>query len=310
MDLLAHMRVFVRVVDAGTLSAAARSLDLSVPQVSRQVAALETHVGTVLLRRTTRRVEVTEAGTRFHQHCMQVLRDVDLALDSIGESSAKGRVVISAPATLGRMVVGPAVRALLSRERRLGVDLRLEDRAVDLVAEGVDLAVRSGTALPETGQLIARGLGRYRRVLVASPAYLARAGMPASPSDLGRHDVAVHLPAEGASGLIRLVRGAEVRIIDVSGSFRSTAPHLLQDAATDGHAVALLPEWLVAGDLARGTLSRILPEWCSPPVEVSALHPVDLRGARRIQVIVDALRRAFSALEGDAEDGPPAARSA
>jgi DNA-binding transcriptional LysR family regulator len=302
MDLLAHMKVFVRVVDAGTLSAAARSLDLSVPQVSRQVAALETHVGTVLLRRTTRHLEVTETGARFHQHCLRVLRDVDRALDSVGQHGVIGRVVISAPVTLGRTVIAPAVRALLANEQQLAVDLRLDDRAVDLLAEGIDLAVRSGAAVPETSQLIARSLGSYRRILVASPTYLARTGMPISPEELSRHDVAVHLSADGGSGSLRLVHATEIRSIEVSGAFRSSAPYLLRDAAVDGLGIALLPEWLVADDVAQGMLARVLPGWRSPPVEVSALHPVDLRGARRIQVLVEALRRAISVLVPDDED--------
>ncbi len=303
MDLLGHMATFARIVEAGSLSAASRSLGVSLPVISRQLSALEAELGASLVLRTTRRMEVTEPGRRFYEHAVRVLRDVDEARRSIAATrDVAGTLTVSVPVSFGLGRVGPHLPSLLARYPALDVQLRLEDRLIDLVGEGVDLAIRVGAAPPDSDALHARLLGAWSRALVAAPGYLRARGTPAHPDDLARHDAL--LIAGGRTQTWRFMQGGREHLVDVRGPLRANAPHALRDACVAGLGVALLPAWLVADDRARGDLTALLEGFTTPPTRAYALHRVELRASPRVRAFVEHLQGAY------AQETPAAASGA
>ena len=200
MNVLDGMATFVRVVEAGSLSAAAKQLRVSTAAVSRQLSALEDELGTSLVARSTRRMTVTARGLDYYQRCLRILREVDDAQASARGSRTQGRLTISAPVPFGLGCVVPTMRSLLRHQPGLRIDLRLEDRRVDLLQEGVDVAIRVGSASPDSPDIIAHPLLSFRRVPVAAPAYLKRRGEPKAPQDLAKHDALVYASMATAGG--------------------------------------------------------------------------------------------------------------
>jgi DNA-binding transcriptional LysR family regulator len=295
VDLLSQMATFVRVVETGGLSAAARPLGLSVPAVSRQISALEAEVGGALLLRSTRRLKVTEEGRRYYDHCLRVLREVEMAQASVRQSKVvEGLLIVTAPVTFGLARVSPHLAPLLARHRGLHVDLRVEDRIVDLVSEGADVAIRTGTSTSDSSSLVARRLTSYRRVVVASPRYVKRRGEPRAPGALTKHDAIVHLATAGRSGSWRFSRGAEDVEVRVTGTVASNAPYVMRDAAIAGQGVSILPDWLVAEDVAAGRLRILLSGWELAPVVVTGVFRTEMRGAPRVRVLLDHLADVYA----------------
>jgi DNA-binding transcriptional LysR family regulator len=243
---------------------------------------------------------VTEAGRRYYEHCGRVLREIEASDACARETDGiAGLLTVTAPVTLGLARVSPHLPSLLAKEAGLCVDLRLEDRIVDLVTEGVDVAIRGGSRPPETGAVIARPLLRFKRLLVASQSYLERRGEPARPADVARHNALVHV---GASSQSRwsFHRGKTKATVKLSSTFRSNAIGVLHDAAIGGLGLALLPDWLVAGDLAACRLKHVLRGWEVSPTIVMALHRVDLRSSPRVKVFLNHLESCYST-----EPSPP-----
>lgn len=292
MDLVDQMRTFVRIVDAGSLSKAARAQRLSLAAVSRQLTALEAELGTQLVVRTTRRLRVTPSGQRWYAHCARLLRDLEDARADVAEGGApRGSVVVSAPITLGLEHVVPRLERLARKHPRLDIDLRLEDHVVDLVAEGVDVAVRGGIAPPDSSSIVAHEVLAYRRVAVASPAYLERRGTPRHPRDLESHDALVQRNLAAVFTEWRFDRDGETVAVRPRARLSSTAPIVLREWALAGAGIALLPEWLAPR--SSRALRRVLGDdgWTTPVVRGWALHRVEVRGAPRIRAVVDALAR-------------------
>ncbi len=297
MDLLSQMTTFVRVVESGSLSAAARSLRLSLPAVSRQLSALEDELGAPLLLRTTRRLTVTDAGRQYYTRCLRILRDVEEARSAVRSSrEVEGRLTVTAPVTFGLTHVTPHLPALLARHPGLSVDLTLEDRVTDIVGDGVDVALRAGIAPPDSTSFMAHPLMTYRRLAVAAPRYLKRRGEPKEPSALARHEALAHLPGAGSSGTWHFQREGQEVAVEVKGPLRMSAPLALLDAAVEGLGVALLPDWLVSEDLASGRLQALLPGWETPLLTLSTVHRTELRGAARVRAFIEHLRGAWSRL--------------
>jgi DNA-binding transcriptional LysR family regulator len=291
MDLLAQMATFVRVVETGSLSAAARSLRLSVPAISRQLASLERDLGATLVLRTTRRLRLTDAGQSFHGRCLRVLKDVDEARQSLGTAAGvAGTLSISAPFSLGMHCVAPRLPALLARHPRLSIELRFEDNLVDMVAERVDVVVRAGAPIASSPSLIAQPLVSFRRVLVASPGYLRRHGSPRTVEALAGHACLVQLGGVGPISTWALSAGSERRAVVVTGRLSMTAPMALREAAIAGAGIAWLADWLVAADLDEGRLARVLPAWASEPVSAWAVYRVESRRSPAIAAVIAALR--------------------
>lgn len=293
MDLLAQMATFVRVVDGKSLSAAARGLHLSLPAVSRQLRALETELGASLLTRSTRRMHLTEAGERWYTHCVRVLREIDDAKASVQATKrVRGRLVVSASLSFGMHFVVRALPDLATRHPQLSVDLRLEDQLVDLVGEGVDVALRAGSPPPDSTAFLAAPLTTMTRVLVAAPAWLRRHPVK-SPLQLVGVPCLSQITPGGAVVRWVLQKGDETVTPDVSGPIRTTAPVALRELAIGGAGVAYIPEWLATDAIAARALVRVLPGWSSPPIAATAVYRTSLRGDARVQALVTALRDAL-----------------
>jgi DNA-binding transcriptional LysR family regulator len=298
MDLLSAMSTFVRVIEAGSLSKAARALELSPAAVSRQITALEEELGAPLLVRTTRRIALTEEGARFYERAERTLSEAEEARASVRKDHAlSGLLTVSVPTALGLSVFGASVPELVTKNPGLSIDLRLEDHPVDLVAEGVDVAIRAGLLLPDTTTLVAQRLGTMPRVVVASPAYLKRRGEPGEPSELVNHDAVVHLHAGGGVGVWTFRKGGRSVSVELSGHLRATALHPVRDAVLAGAGLALLPRFMVARDL-EGKRLRALPLGGYEP-ETSLIFAVvrtESRGRARVRAFVDHARERIEAL--------------
>ncbi|HEY2735099.1 MAG TPA: LysR family transcriptional regulator [Polyangiales bacterium] len=288
MDLLDKMATYVRVIEAGSFSAAAKQLRISPAAVSRQIASLERELRASLIARSTRRMAVTALGRRYYEQCLRILREVDDA-QAIGRgASVEGLLAVSAPMTFGLACVAPHMRALMQKHPSLRVDLILEDRLVDLALEGIDVAIRVGGVLSDSGELIAKPLGSFPRVLVAAPDYVRRKGEPKTPESLAKHAALTF--STGALSeqwvLSNDEREARVRLHAV---FRSNALDALRQLALAGAGIALLPEWLVDRDLAQRSLRRVLSDWRIAPPTVYAIHRTAQRGAPRVRAFIDHL---------------------
>ena len=291
MDLISRARTFVRIVEAGSLSAAARTFRLSLPAVSRQVQTLEEELGAKLLERTTRSLRLTEAGQRFHEHATRLVHTADAALASVQESRAvRGSVVVSASVTLGVLRIVPGLSALTREHPELELSLRLEDRSADLVSEGVDVAVRAGMELPSSTGLVAVPLARFERRLVASPAYLKRRGTPKNVATLASHAAVLgtESPAQWS-----FFEAEEESRVSVRPSLRVTTLLAVREAALAGLGLAVLPDFVVAAQLESGALKLVLPSAKLAPVTSHALYRVEQRGAPRIRAVLGYLQRAL-----------------
>jgi DNA-binding transcriptional LysR family regulator len=288
MDLLNLCRTFVRVVEVGSYSRAARALGLSLAAVSRQIAALESELGALLLARTTRTLRLTDEGRRFHEHARHLLAEAELARGSVRRDRAiAGTVVMSASVTLGVLRIIPGLPALKAAHPALRLRLRLEDRAAELVSEGVDLAVRAGMSLPDSPNLLAVQLATFSRQLVASPAYLRRHGTPRSVETLAAHPVVVGIDS---ADLWRFQLDDQPRQVSVTPVLQVGTLLGIHAAVVAGLGLAILPDFVVADDLAAGQLRVVLPQARPAPVMAHALYRTEQRGVPRLEALVQHLR--------------------
>ncbi len=271
MDQFAALVTFVEVVDAGSLSAAARSLPSSLTSVSRHVAALEQHFGTQLLKRTTRRLALTEEGRILYNRAkviLEELKQVEQAL-SAGQEQPSGRLRVSAPTLIGRHLVAPMLPEFLRRYPSVSIDLQLVDRAVDMIEEDIHVALRIGH-LPDS-QLTTRKLADIRMIVCASPAYLEQHGVPMSPEDLSRHDCLVFSDAPGiGEWRFKKEAGPECKI-PISAKLWINSLDALVMAATEGAGIVRVPSWQVRRELGSGRLQRILRDHEPQPAPLHLL---------------------------------------
>lgn len=289
MDQFAAMATFVRVVDAGSLSAAARSLPNSLTSVSRQISELEQHFGTRLLLRTTRRLALTEDGRIFYDRAKSILgefKEMEAAL-SHGRHQPSGRLRVSAPSLIGRLLIAPLLDEFLRRFPSLSVDLLLVDRAVDMVEEDIHLSLRVGH-LPHS-QLVARKLADLQMIVCASSAYLERRGTPQAPADLQHHDCLVFSDTPGFA-VWRFGRDpkAECRI-RLSGRVWVNSLDALVTAAKDSAGIVRVPSWQVEAELAEGRLRRILREHEPTPTPLHLLFQPSRQASMKARAFADFL---------------------
>ena len=272
----------------GSFSGAARSQRLSLAAISRQVTSLETELGATLLVRTTRSLQLTEEGRRFHEHATRLVRDEDDARASVRSNGAVGgRVVVSSSVSLGLLRIVPTLAPLLGAHPALELELRLEDRAADLVSEGVDVAVRAGLALPDTTSLVAQRLAVFERFVVASPAYLRKNGAPRSVAALASHAAVL---GSNSDGTWRFTEDGEARTVSVTGALRTGTLVAIRAAVVAGLGIAVLPDFVVHADLVDRSLRVLVPGARLAPVTAHALYRGEMRGARRIETVVEHLR--------------------
>lgn len=275
MDRLAAMAVFAAVCDTNGFAGAARRLGLSPPSVTRTVTALEAHLGVRLLHRTTRSLHLTEAGTRYLEHVRRVLAEADAA-DEVARGEherPRGRLVVSAPLIFGRMHVAPLLGRVLATHPDVTAELQLNDRNVNLVEEGVDVAIRIGALDDST--LVARRMGSTRRVVAASPRYLAARGTPATPSDLLAHDTIAFGPAHASRDWVFADAGHAARELRVA--LRPRLATNSGDAAIDyargGGGLTRALHYQVAPYVAAGELAIVLEAFEPAPSPIHALYP-------------------------------------
>ncbi|MCA9527226.1 MAG: LysR family transcriptional regulator, partial [Myxococcales bacterium] len=271
VDDLHRMAVFARVVDDGSFSGAARSLGIAKSAVSRHVGLLEQGLGVRLLNRTTRKLHLTEAGESFYQSCRLILDEAEEAVRRARDLQDEmiGTLNMTVPAAFGRRYVLPHLATLLEAHPRLDLRLHFQDAYLDLVARGIDLAIRIGQ-LPDSS-LVARTLSTVDVILCASPAYLARRQMPTSPQDLLDHPWLLYSLRHQPSR-ITLQRGEEEEItMNVSGRVVADDGLALAAFMHAGAGIGMLPVWYVADDIKAGRLVHILPEWGGPPARVYAV---------------------------------------
>ena len=295
MDRLTEMEAFVRVVDLGGFTDAARKMGVSKSAVSKHVSALEARLGARLLNRTTRRVNPTEIGLAYYDRAARVLSEATEA-DAMAASmqgTPQGELRVSAPLSFGIRHLGPAVSDFLKAYPEVAVRVSLDDRFVELVAEGFDLAVRIG-ALPDS-TLIARKLAETALVLVASPDYLRRAGAPQTIDDLAEHQL-LHYSnlASGHSWRLRAPSGDERQVRAVGRLTVNNGDALLR-AACDGLGIALSPAFICAEALRDGTVVEVLPAARPVPLGLWAVYPAGRFTQPKLRVFVDFLAERFKA---------------
>ncbi|MCI4591231.1 LysR family transcriptional regulator [Sphingobium sp. BYY-5] len=273
MERSGEMEVFVRVVQEGGFSAAARSLDITPSAVSKLIARLEARLGTRLLLRTTRALTLTEEGEAYHHAALKILQDLNDADREASGGSVRGRLRVNATIPFGTMFVAPAMPAFIARNPDLVVDLSFTDGIVDLVAEKTDVAIRMGN-LPDSG-LIARKLGQSRRVVCAAPSYLARGGRPETPSDLERHDcLTFNFRRTRPSWPFRFEDRDVAQA--VTGSLVVNNGETMKQMVLAGAGIARLGVFHVAAEIAEGSLVPLLEE-CNPG-DLELVHAVYLGG--------------------------------
>lgn len=284
MDRIDAMRAFVSVADLEGFAPAARKLGLSASAVTRLIASLENHLGARLLQRTTRSVTLTDVGARYLERARRILGDVEEAEASASAETSQpsGRLVVSAPLMFGRLHVGPIMSAYLKQYPKVSAELRLSDRMVNLVDEGVDVAVRIGHLADSS--VVARVVGNMRRIVVASPRYLKARGTPSKPSDLARHEI-----IQGATSLSEwrfTENGREFRVPNTSRFATNSTDAAVLHAEQGGGLISVLA-YQVADALKAGRLRIVLASYEPPPMPIHIAYPTSRLLSAKVRAFAD-----------------------
>ncbi|MBU7440226.1 LysR family transcriptional regulator [Paraburkholderia fungorum] len=275
MDRLQNMRVFLSVVEAGSFTIAAQRAKISLTRTSRSVADLEAQVRARLLDRTTRRVALTEVGERYLQRCERILAYVEEAEAEASSTRAfpKGKLRVHAMTSIGVHYVVPAIRGYQSRYPKVTIDLTLSPRIPDLVDEGYDVSIVLGNRMPDSG-VAAQLLGRAFSVLCASPAYVAKHGIPLKPADLANHVFLHMMTVKSSQNELTLEgpRGIETVALQPA-SLQVNDAGALATAVREGMGIAILPTYTVAASLMSGDIVRVMPDYATLSTNVYALYP-------------------------------------
>ena len=293
MDRLGWMEAFVQTVDEGSMTKAAARLEVSLPVVVRALAALERRVGVRLLNRTTRRLHLTEPGAQYYEHCKRMLAELREGERSVSAQRSRpiGTVRVSAPVMFGRLHVAPAVAEFLECHPEVSVDLTLTDRIIDLVEDGMDVAVRIGV-LPDSG-LGAVPLGATQRVICASPGYLKRAGEPATPGEVKAHNFIRFSALVGVRDVVLHQDGRGIHV-PIRSSFTSNHGDAVIDAALRGLGLACVLYYQVMAPVRAGALRLVMREYCPPPVPIHAVYLHPRMTSAKVRTFVEHLRSTFS----------------
>ena len=290
MDRVGDLTLFLRVLDLGSITAAAHSLDLSVAVASQRLKRLERELGVRLLHRTTRRLHPTPEGVALAERGRVLVEDLESLGAGLREAATEiaGTLRVTLSASFGRQHVSPLLPKFLARHPKLRLSVHLSDQVVDLVSEGFDLAIRIGAM--EDSQLVARRIAANRRVLCASPDYLRRRGQLKVPRDLQDHECLLLFGSSGRQDVWRLhdAQGKEMPV-RVQGRFESNLGELLRDASVAGEGIAIHSLWHVADDLRTGRLQVVLPDFPLATTAISAVMPQRRQVPPRVRAFVDFL---------------------
>jgi DNA-binding transcriptional LysR family regulator len=292
MDRLDELAIFVRIVEEGSLARAARRLRRSPPAVTRALASLEDRVGLRLIDRTTRRLASTEAGRALYDKARALMADYELATAAASSAPVRGLLRLTAPVQFGRRHIAPIVARFLDAEPDVEIELLLNDRNVDLIEEGIDVALRIGPLADSS--LSARPVGHVRRLWVASPDYLRRRGTPRTPADLAHHEAILGtLPGNTEWQFAGARRGALPRL---NGRLRVDDVETRLRAARDGRGIAQLLSYQAADDIAAGRLTRLLRDFERAPLPVHLLTKGRAHRAPKIDAFLDFVAKRLRAL--------------
>lgn len=275
MQDLNDMAFFAEVVDRGGFAAAGRSLGVPKSKLSRRISELEARLGVRLLQRTTRKLSLTEAGEIYHRHCVAMREEAEAADEAVAlvQSEPRGTVRVTCPVNLAQITLGPIVPRFIAAHPQVRVEVQVTNRVVDVVQEGVDVALRVRANLDDSGSLVVKNLGPASVVLVASPQLLQRVGKPESPE--GLH----HLPTMAMSAVDGRARwpliGPRGEEFELQHRPVYTADDMLmlKFAALQGTGMTVLPDYLCSDELRQGLLVPVLPGWSLPPMKVLAVFP-------------------------------------
>lgn len=292
MDRFEEMQTFVRVVKAGSFSAAAERLDIAKSAVSRRLSDLEARLGVQLLTRTTRRLNLTENGRQFYQRCLTILADLEETEQAVtsGDIALSGTMRIAAPLSFGITHLSPLLDAFLQLHPQLKLDLDLNDRTLNFMEEEVDLAIRIGRL--SDSSLVARKLAATHFVVCASPAYLARHGEPTHPQDLEQHQGLSYSYAESQHWHFINNDKAETAV-RMNYRMRANNGDVLLRAAIDGLGILMTPGFIGAGAIRQGQLVPILTDYTLPVGAIYAIYPKQRYLPQRIRILIDYLVERF-----------------
>lgn len=284
MDRLQAMTTFVRVIEVGSFSGASRLLGVGQPAVSKTIAQLEERLQVRLLLRSTHGLTPTEAGLRFYERARLAIQDVDEAeLEARGAGAGlSGRLRISAAPTFARLLIVPRLPEFLARHPDLEIDVILDDRVIDLISEGIDLSLRMGD-LPDSNA-VARRIATGGRSVVATPAYLARAGTPHVPADLAGHEAIIFSQLSN-SWVFR--RGGTEASVSIRSRLRVSAAEGIRAAVLADLGLAVASDWMFGPELASGAVHRVLEDWALPPIDLWALFPTGRLASAKARAFAD-----------------------
>ncbi|WP_395022072.1 LysR family transcriptional regulator [Dongia sp.] len=291
MDQVAAMRSFRKVLELGSFSAAARQLGLSKAAVSKQVSELEAYLGATLIHRTTRRLHPTDAGQAYFESAASLLDELEAADAAVRhlQSEPAGTLRVSVPSAFGQVCLSAMLSELCRRHPKLTVSVEATDRLVDLVEEGFDAAIRIRATLPDS-TLIAKRIRQIPIHVVAAPGYLKAHGTPQKPEDLAQHNCFIYTlssrPFEWS------FKGA--RQVKVRGTIHANHGHLLLEPLRDGEGIAMLPEFLLAQDLEKGTIVSILSKFPTNPLTLFVVYPPSRHSSPKIRALVDIVSEWFA----------------
>ncbi|TXH85582.1 MAG: LysR family transcriptional regulator [Rhizobium sp.] len=272
MNRLAAMDAFVRVVDTVSFTGAARQLRVGQPAISKMIAQLEKRVGIKLLLRTTQGLAATEAGENFYEHAKRAVEEADEAEAKARGSGAalSGRLRISGAVTFVRLYVVPRLPKFLALHPDLDIEVFMDDRNVDLVETGIDVALRMGDL--QDSSLTARKIGQSPRMVIGSPEYFSQFGEPSSPAELLSHQAVVY-DLRGGIAVWNFSQGSARSAVTIKGCIRLTAAEGVREAVFAGMGLAVASEWMFAPELASGRVRQVLQDWDLPPVDLWAVLP-------------------------------------
>lgn len=296
MDRFENMNAFVRVVEAGSISAAADRMGVAKSAVSRRLKELEEHLGAELFHRTTRQMNLTDSGRAFYQQSVRILADTLEAEHATSQfhGALKGNLKVAVPLSFGLMHLGPAINAFLQTHPDIEFDLDFNDRQVDILAEGFDLAIRIAS-LPDSS-LIARRLAPIQAVLCASPAYLDRMGRPQMPEELIHHRcLAYNLISNFENWNLYDANGQAVKT-KIKPYLKASNGEFLRACAIDGLGIVLLPAFIAYKEIESGALIPLLTEYRLPQLAAYALYPQTRHLSQRVRAFVDFLVKRFEGL--------------
>lgn len=290
MDQLVAMRTFVRVVQTGNFSAAAREQNSSQANVSKRVAALESLLGVKLLTRTSRELSLTDMGNEYYDKCLVILAELDEADAAVRSEAAspKGTLRIAAPIALARLVLAPLIKPFTEQYPEIIIDLAASDAQVDLIAQGIDVAIRVKKL--EDSSLIARHLFDNPMLVVASPDYLALNGRPETPDDLRHHNCIVYSLFSSVNSW-HFTKEDKKFTVPVKGNFRSSNGDTNLEVALTGLGIIQLPVWMLAKHLKSGRLTQILTDYNAGSIPLNAIYPQNRYVPLKVRCFVDFLKQ-------------------